>query len=64
MAFTTLISSAEVAAHLDDPNWAIVDCRFALADPAKGVATIWPATSPAPSTPTWMTISPARSSPA
>lgn len=36
MAFTTLISSAEVAAHLDDPEWAIVDCRFALADPAKG----------------------------
>lgn len=36
MAFTTLISAAEVAAHLDDPNWAIVDCRFALADPAKG----------------------------
>ena len=36
MAFTTLISTAEVAAHLDDPNWAIVDCRFALAAPAKG----------------------------
>ncbi|GIK71506.1 MAG: putative 3-mercaptopyruvate sulfurtransferase [Chloroflexota bacterium] len=36
MAFTTLISPAEVAAHLDDPDWAIVDCRFALADPAKG----------------------------
>lgn len=36
MAFTTLISPAEVAAHLDDPNWAIVDCRFALADPEKG----------------------------
>ncbi|MFN3982285.1 MAG: sulfurtransferase [Caldilinea sp.] len=35
MAFTTLISPAEVAAHLDDPNWAIVDCRFALADPEK-----------------------------
>lgn len=36
MAFTTLISSAEVAAHLDDPDWAVVDCRFALAEPAKG----------------------------
>jgi thiosulfate/3-mercaptopyruvate sulfurtransferase len=36
MAFTTLISSAEVAAHLDDPTWAIVDCRFALTDPDKG----------------------------
>ena len=36
MRFTTLISSAEVAAHLDDPNWVLVDCRFALTDPAKG----------------------------
>ena len=36
MAFTTLISSEEVAAHLDDPAWVIVDCRFALAEPAKG----------------------------
>jgi len=36
MAFTTLISSAEVAAHLDHPEWVIVDCRFALTDPAKG----------------------------
>lgn len=36
MAFTTLISSAEVAAHLDDPTWAIVDCRFALTAPDKG----------------------------
>lgn len=34
--FTTLISTAELAAHLDDPDWAIVDCRFALADPGKG----------------------------
>ncbi len=36
MSFTTLISPAELAAHLDDPTWAIVDCRFALAEPAKG----------------------------
>ena len=36
MQFTTLISSVEVAAHLDDPNWVLVDCRFALTDPAKG----------------------------
>ncbi len=36
MNFTTLISPAEVAGHLDDPTWAIVDCRFALADPPKG----------------------------
>ena len=36
MTFATLISPAEVAAHIDDPNWAVVDCRFALAEPAKG----------------------------
>lgn len=36
MAFTTLISAAEVAAHLDDPDWAIIDCRFALTAPDKG----------------------------
>ncbi len=36
MAFTTLISTAELAEHLDDPNWAIIDCRFALSDTEKG----------------------------
>lgn len=36
MSFTTLISPAEVAAHVDDADWAIIDCRFALADPPKG----------------------------
>ncbi|MBW7882295.1 MAG: sulfurtransferase [Caldilineaceae bacterium] len=36
MPFTTLISPAEVAAHLDDPDWVIVDCRFSLADTEKG----------------------------
>lgn len=36
MTFTTLISAAEVAAHLDDPDWVIVDCRFTLADTEKG----------------------------
>jgi thiosulfate/3-mercaptopyruvate sulfurtransferase len=33
---TTLISPAELAPHLDDPHWLVVDCRFALADLAKG----------------------------
>jgi len=28
--FTTLIAPAALAARLDDPNWAIVDCRFDL----------------------------------
>lgn len=36
MAYTTLISTDELAGHLHDPDWAIVDCRFALSDPAAG----------------------------
>src|SRR5262249_7380431 len=28
----------ELAAHLDDPNWVVVDCRFTLTDPAAGPA--------------------------
>lgn len=34
--FTTLIETAEVAAHLDDPNWAFIDCRFFLNHPELG----------------------------
>jgi thiosulfate/3-mercaptopyruvate sulfurtransferase len=33
---TTLIEPAELARHLDDPAWAIVDCRFDLARPDWG----------------------------
>ncbi len=36
MPFTTLLSTADLAAHLDDPDWAIVDCRFDLNDAAWG----------------------------
>ncbi len=32
MPYTTLISTAELAARLDDPEWVIVDCRHNLAD--------------------------------
>jgi thiosulfate/3-mercaptopyruvate sulfurtransferase len=32
MPFKTLITTAELAQHLDDPHWAIVDARFSLAD--------------------------------
>jgi thiosulfate/3-mercaptopyruvate sulfurtransferase len=32
MPFTTIISVAELAKHLDDPNWAIIDARFKLAN--------------------------------
>jgi thiosulfate/3-mercaptopyruvate sulfurtransferase len=34
--FTTLIETNEVAAHLDDPNWAIIDCRYFLNHPELG----------------------------
>ncbi len=32
MSYTTLISTEELAAHLTDPDWAVVDCRFSLGD--------------------------------
>jgi len=34
--FTTLIDAAELARHLEDPAWAVIDCRFTLTDPAAG----------------------------
>ena len=36
MTYQTLISTHELARHLDDPGWAIVDCRFALDDDELG----------------------------
>jgi thiosulfate/3-mercaptopyruvate sulfurtransferase len=33
---TTLIAPAELTPHLGDSRWAVVDCRFDLADPAWG----------------------------
>jgi thiosulfate/3-mercaptopyruvate sulfurtransferase len=36
MAFTTLISTAALAAHLNDPAFAIVDCRYKLDDAKWG----------------------------
>ena len=36
MLHTDLISTAELALHLNDPDWAIFDCRFSLADPERG----------------------------
>jgi len=39
---TTLIEPAALAAHLADPDWAIVDCRFDLAHPEWG-ALAWAA---------------------
>ena len=34
--FTTLVSPAQLAAHLDDPRWIVFDCRFDLADTNAG----------------------------
>ncbi|HJO38404.1 MAG: sulfurtransferase [Vicinamibacterales bacterium] len=31
-----IVSTDRLAAHLDDPAWIVVDCRFDLADPAAG----------------------------
>lgn len=34
--YGTVVSVADLAAHLDDPDWVIVDCRFDLFDPVAG----------------------------
>ena len=34
--FTTLISPADLAAHIDDPDLVIVDCRFTMSDTSQG----------------------------
>ena len=34
--FTTLVSTEELAAHLDDPRWIVFDCRHDLAQPGLG----------------------------
>lgn len=36
VAYTTLISATDLAQHLDDQTWLIVDCRFSLADTERG----------------------------
>jgi thiosulfate/3-mercaptopyruvate sulfurtransferase len=36
MSFTTTITVAELAKHLDDPDWVIVDSRFKLSNPDQG----------------------------
>lgn len=34
--FTTIISTEDLAAHLNDPTWVVMDCRFDLARPDWG----------------------------
>jgi thiosulfate/3-mercaptopyruvate sulfurtransferase len=36
MTYITLISGAELAEHLDDDNWVMVDCRFVLTNTEQG----------------------------
>lgn len=36
MPYSTLISASELANHITDPDWAIVDCRFSLDDTERG----------------------------
>jgi len=38
LVHTTLISPAELAARLSDPDWLVADCRFELGQPAAGRA--------------------------
>ena len=35
-AYRTLVSTGELARHLDDRRWVVVDCRFDLTDPEAG----------------------------
>ena len=34
--YTTLVSTGQLAPHLSDPNWVVVDCRFTLTDTEAG----------------------------
>ena len=36
MSHQTIIDSSTVDAHLDDPDWVFVDCRFDIKDPERG----------------------------
>ena len=36
MSYTTLISTQELATHLANPDWVVLDCRFTLTDPEGG----------------------------
>jgi len=36
MRHTTLIDATILHAHLEDPHWVVVDCRFSLADTEAG----------------------------
>ena len=46
MFSNTLVTTEDLAAHLDDPNWVILDCRFTLTDPEAGREAYWKAHIP------------------
>lgn len=35
--YTTLISTEQLAQHLNDPEWVVIDCRFTLTNPNAGM---------------------------
>jgi thiosulfate/3-mercaptopyruvate sulfurtransferase len=38
MSYETVVDTATLAAHLEDPGWRVVDCRFDLGEPEAGAA--------------------------
>lgn len=46
MSHITILSTSELAQHLTDPDWAIVDCRFWLDDTERGRRDYWQAHIP------------------
>ena len=38
MAYSTILSTTDLANHLAEPGWVILDCRTSLAEPGKGFA--------------------------
>ncbi|MBI5040221.1 MAG: sulfurtransferase, partial [Gammaproteobacteria bacterium] len=38
MSASPLVTATELAEHLDDPDWRIIDCRFDLNQPETGEA--------------------------
>ncbi len=37
--FQTLVQPSELAAHLEDPDWCVLDCQYSLQDPQAGYAS-------------------------
>ncbi len=37
--FTTILSTEDLASHLSDPTWVVIDCRFDLSQPDWGFSS-------------------------